>query len=147
MDSHVEPAAFRPAGFDVPSGGLDDVLDDREAEAAPARCAGAVGAEEPLEEPWRVLLGNAGAVVAHLEQDASFVGTELDHAGRSFAGVPDRVLDGVLDDRAEHAPAERHADGPVLGWQFSPASAAPGPSRAPGTTSPAHRPGCAPPRA
>src|SRR2546429_9816624 len=105
MDSHVEPAAFRPAGFDVPSGGLDDVLDDREAEAAPARCAGAVGAEEPLEEPWRVLLGNAGAGVAHLEQDASVGGTGLDHSVRAFSGVPDRVLDEVSDCRSGHAPA------------------------------------------
>src|SRR3989442_258848 len=109
MDSHVEPAAFRAAGFDVPSGGLDDVLDDREAEAAPARGAGAVGAEEPLEEPWRILLGNAGSVVAHLEQDASVVGPELDHAGRSFARVADPVLDQALDDRPEHARAERDA--------------------------------------
>src|SRR2546430_6268025 len=114
MDSHVEPAALGAAGFDVPAGGLDDVLDDREAEAAPARGAGAVGAEEPLEEPWRVLLGNAGAVVAHLEQDASVVGPELDDAGGALAGVPDRVLDQVLDDRAEHAPAEREADGLVF---------------------------------
>ena len=141
MDSHVEPAAFRAAGFDVPSGGLDDMLDDREAEAAPARCAGAVGAEEPLEEPWRVLLGNAGAVVAHLEQDASVVGTELDHAGRSFAGVPDRVLDEVFDDRAEHAPAERHADGLVLESQVEPDAGALGPFGALGKHFAEHRRG------
>ena len=80
MDSHVEPAAFRAAGFDVPSGGLDDMLDDREAEAAPARCAGAVGAEEPLEEPGCILLGHSGAVVAHLEDDAAVLSAERDDA-------------------------------------------------------------------
>src|SRR2546423_11183967 len=105
MDPHVEPAAFRAAGFDVPARGLDDVLDDREAEAAPSRGAGAVGAEEPLEQAWRVLLGDACAVVTNLEEDASVVRPEVDHAGRPFARVPDPVLDEALDDRAEHPSA------------------------------------------
>src|SRR5947208_11589152 len=101
MDPHVEPAAFGAAGFDVPADGLDDVLDDREAEAAPARRAGAVGAEEALEQARRVLLGHAGTVVAHLEEDASAVAADLDDAGRPFAGVPHGVLDEVLRDRAK----------------------------------------------
>src|SRR5947207_15028373 len=104
MDPHVEPAAFGAAGFDVPAGGLDDLLADREAEAAPTRGAGAVGAEEALEQARRVLLGHAGPVVAHLEEDASAVAADLDDARGPFTGIPDGVLDEVLRDRAKHAP-------------------------------------------
>ena len=114
MHLDVEPAAFGAAGFDVPARGLHDVLDDREAEAAPPRRAGAVGAEEPFEEPWRVLLGNAGAVVTHLEGDAVAIPPKGDRAGRTLARVPDCILDEVLHDRSQHSPAERHAQSLVL---------------------------------
>ncbi len=117
MHCHVEPAALGAAGFDVPTRGLDDVLDDREAEAAAARGAGAVGAEEPLEEPWRVLLGNAGPVVADLERDAVADATKSDRASRALARVSDGVLDQVLHDRSQHSAAKRDADRLVLDFE------------------------------
>ena len=126
MDPHVEPAAFGAAGFDVPAGGLDDVLDDREAEAAPPRGAGAIGTEEALEQARRVLFRHAGPVVAHFEEDASSVASQLDDAGRSLARVPDGVLDEVLRDRAKHAPSELDAD-PVLEPELEPHAGALGP--------------------
>ena len=95
------------AGFDVTARGLDHVLDDREPEAAAARGTGAVGAEEALEQPRRVLLGDAGPVVAHLEHDLAVLATESNHTGRALAGVANGVLEEVVGDSAEHAPAER----------------------------------------
>src|SRR5262249_23763128 len=63
---NVEPAATTAAGFDIPTRGLDHVLDDRQAEPGAARGAGTVGAEEALEQPRDVLVGDAGAVVRDL---------------------------------------------------------------------------------
>src|SRR5204863_9802196 len=104
---HVEPAAFGAAGFDVPAGGLDHVLDDRQAEAAAAGSARAIRAEETFEEPRCVFLWNAGAVVGHFEDDPAFLGAERHDTGRALARVPDHVLDEVLDDGAEHPAAHR----------------------------------------
>ena len=108
--THVEPAAFRAAGFDVPTRGLDHMLDDREPEPAPASGPRPVGAEEALEEARRVLLGDAGPVVGDLEHDLPILGAERDDAGGALAGVPDGVLEEVLGDGAQHPPAQRDAD-------------------------------------
>ena len=92
------------------AGGLDHVLDDRKAETAPSRRAGAVGAEEALEQARRVVLGNAGTVVARLEHDAAVLAPQRKRAGRAFAGVPDGVLEQILYDRSKHPGTQRHED-------------------------------------
>src|SRR4029453_6013671 len=106
----VKPAATTAAGFDVPACGLDDVLDDRQAEAGPAGGAGAIGAEEALEEARNVLVGNTGAVFGELEHDLPPGAGQGARAGRPLAGVPQLVLEQVLDDEPEHPAADRHLE-------------------------------------
>jgi len=86
------------------------VLDDREAEPGATGRASAVGAEEALEQARHVLVGDSGAVVCDLEHNFAFRTREADCAGRPFAGVPQRVLEQVLDHEPEHPAAERHLD-------------------------------------
>src|SRR6266567_7661570 len=62
-----------------PARGLDDVLDDRQAEPASARGAGTVGAEEALEEPRHVSRVDTDAVVRHREQPVTVLTPESDH--------------------------------------------------------------------
>src|SRR5437868_1005332 len=84
------------------------MLDDREAETAAARGSGTVGAEEALEQARRVLLGDTGPVVLHLQHDVAALPAQRDHAGRPLACVANDVLEEVVGDSAEHAPAERN---------------------------------------
>lgn len=109
-----EPAAPTAFCLDRAARSGDDVLDDREAEAAPARGARSVGAEEPLEEPGSILFGHAGAVVARTEDDRTVFSAERDDAGRSLTGVADRVLEQILDDGPQHAAPERDEQRLVL---------------------------------
>src|SRR5215213_2814497 len=99
---NVETAALPAAGLDVPACGLDHVLDDRQPEPAAARGARSVGAEEALEQPLHVLLGDPGTVVGDLEHDRAVVAPERDRAGRSLARVPEYVLEQVLRDEPQH---------------------------------------------
>src|SRR4029453_17455470 len=113
----VKPAATTAAGFDVPACGLDDVLDDRQAETGPAGGACAVGAEEALEEARHVLVWNTGAVVGDLEHDLAVGAREADRASRALAGVPQRILEQVLDNEPQHPAADRHLERLVLDAQ------------------------------
>src|SRR5262245_25833526 len=115
--SNVEPAATTAAGFDVPACGLDHVLDYREAETRSARRPGAVGAEETLEQTGHILVRGAAPVVGDVEHDLAVGPREADDAGGSFACVPERVLEQVLDDEAQHPPANRHLDRLILDLQ------------------------------
>jgi phosphate transport system substrate-binding protein len=63
--------------------------------------------EEALEEPRRVFLGHAGAVVARLEHDGPVFPQERERAGRTLARVADRVFEQVVDDGPQHAAADR----------------------------------------
>jgi DNA-binding response OmpR family regulator len=90
------------------------VLDDGEPETAAPRGAGAVGSEESLEEPRCIPFRDTGAVVPHLEHDLRVHAAQRDNAGRPLAGVPDRVLDQVVDDRSEHASPQREEQPVVL---------------------------------
>src|SRR5918995_4805859 len=61
--ANLEPARYSAPCLDRPSGLRDDVLDDRKTEAGPARRARSIRAVEALEEPGKLGLGDAHAVV------------------------------------------------------------------------------------
>src|SRR5437899_4461446 len=94
--------------------GLDDVLDDRQAETASARGASPVGAEEALEEPRHVPWIDPDAVVRDREEPGGVLTLERDHARRTLAGVAKRVFGQVLDDDPQHPGAQRQLELLVL---------------------------------
>src|SRR5262249_33338043 len=108
--------------------GLDEVLDDREAEAGAAHVprATAVDAVKALEEARQVAGLDAGAGVRHLDVDLVFAGAHADGDGRARGAVLDRVVDQIgehlLDgaaigprDRDVGAEVEREAEALPLG--------------------------------
>ena len=78
--------------------GLDNVLHDAEAQAraATSPASSLVHPVEPLEQPWKVLLGNADSGVSDIESNkfALVLQTKIDAA---FVGVLQRVLDEVYN--------------------------------------------------
>src|SRR5688572_21638741 len=71
---------------------LDDTVHDREPEAGTAAIAGALGAEERLEDPSELLGGDPGAVVG--DRDGCVVaGLDLLVAGHRLSELDDRCLD------------------------------------------------------
>src|SRR6478609_2557673 len=94
--------------------GLDDVLDNRQAETASARGACPVGAEEALEEPRHVARVDPDAVVRDREEPGAVLTLKRDHARRALAGVAKRVFGQVLDDDPQHPGAQWQLDLLVL---------------------------------
>ena len=94
------------------------MLDDRQPEPGATSGARPVGAEEALEQPRHVLVGDAGAVVGDIEHDVTGLARERDHAGRALAGVAERVLEQVLGHEPQHPSPQRHVNLLVLDPQL-----------------------------
>ena len=110
----LEPTAGLGRCLYPPARGLDDVLDDRQAETASARGASTVGAEETLEEPRHVPRVDPDAVVRHREEPIAVLTPESDHGRRALAGVAKRIFGQVLDDDPQHPGAQRQLELLVL---------------------------------
>ena len=93
-----EPRAGADAAGDVDLAAdrLDQVLDDREAQAGPAELAAPrlVDAVEPLEDAGQVVAGDADPGVGDLDARSRRSMTRATDADRAVLG---RVLDGVVD--------------------------------------------------
>ena len=99
-----------------------DVLDDREAQAGAAggARAGAVHAEEPLEDPLQLVLRDADALILHGDLDHPVLMAHRDADPRARLRVGDRVRDQVGQGSDQHrggavdtqpaAPADAHLD-------------------------------------
>src|SRR5690349_9077516 len=97
---------------------VDDVADDGEPEAGPARlaAAGVVDAVEPLEHPLEVARRDADAVVDHRDPDALAVGARAHLDDRAAVGVLHGVVEQVREGGHELAPvAEQSEAGVGLG--------------------------------
>ena len=102
-----EDAAFARRAFDIDAAlmGLDDVLDDGQAEAGAAElaAAGAIDAVEALEEARQVLRGDAAAAIADVDGDfVVILACEDFNLAAGFAvfdGVIDEVNDGLFEER------------------------------------------------
>ena len=94
--------------LDCSSGRSDDVLDDREPEAGPARGACAICAVEALEQAGKRVVGNADARVGGLDHNVAALTASGQGAAGTGTGVANGILEQVLRDDAEHAGAQRH---------------------------------------
>src|SRR5262245_63131417 len=90
----AQPPPRATGRFHLTTRGGHDVLDDRETQTSPARCARAVAAIEPLEEPRQLALLHTSAVVGDLD----LARARRQQQRRSRPGVADRAEREVLDD-------------------------------------------------
>ena len=101
-EHHAEgrPAAGALGGLHRPAVGTDDGVDDRQAEAAPARCPvpGLVGPVEAFEQPARVEALEARPVVGHLDHRRAGVGPDP----YPHPGARGRVGPGVRQQVGQH---------------------------------------------
>ena len=103
---NVEPSTELGGDHELAAVAVEDVLDDREAEAGAALLPACrhVDAVEALGEPRQVLRGDAGPVVDHVDPEAAGPAERRrlpPHADLDLAAAT-AVLDGVLHQVLEH---------------------------------------------
>jgi hypothetical protein len=97
MESEQRATARRVGGAGAAAVLLCDLADDRETEPAALMPARVRAAEEAVEDVWKILVGDALAVVADL--DTAGVDRDLDQS--PGIGVARRVVEQVVDRPAE----------------------------------------------